>query len=71
MLLPMRETSQLIALPARLALLQPLRKLPTLKRLVQEQGNALTTLREGDRRGPCFSPARLPAPSHVASHDRV
>jgi hypothetical protein len=62
MLLPMIETSQRIALQALLALLQPMRKLPTLKRLVQDQGNALTNLREGDRRGPFFSPARFPAP---------
>jgi hypothetical protein len=44
MLLPMIETSQLIALSALLALLQPLRKRPTLKRFVQDQGNALTKL---------------------------
>src|SRR2546425_4566971 len=62
MLLPMIETSQLIALQALLALLQPLRHRPTLKRLVQDHGNALTNLWEGDRRGPFFSPDRFPAP---------
>ena len=43
-LFPMIETSQLIALQALLALLQPLRHRPTLKRLVQDHGNALTNL---------------------------
>src|SRR6516165_2298571 len=62
MLPPVIETSKLIALQALLALLQPIRKLPTLKRLVQDQGNALTNLRQGDRRGPVFSPDRFPAP---------
>jgi hypothetical protein len=62
MLLPMLETSQLIALQALLALLPPRRKLPPLKRLGHDQGNALTNLREGDRRGPFFSPDRFPAP---------
>lgn len=56
MLPPVIETSKLIALQALLALLQPMRKLPTLKRLVQDQGNALTNLRQGDRRGPVFPP---------------
>ena len=45
MLLPMIETSKLIALQALLALLQPMHKLPTLKRLMQDQINALTNLR--------------------------
>ncbi len=45
MLLPRIETSKLVALQALLTLLQPMRKLPTLKRLVQDQGNALTNLR--------------------------
>ena len=45
MLLPIIATSKLIALQALLALLQPMRKRPTLKRLVQDQGNALTHLR--------------------------
>ena len=45
MLLPMIETSKLIALQALLALLQYMRNRPTLKRLVQDQGNALTNLR--------------------------
>src|SRR5712691_7523513 len=58
----MIETSQLIAVQALLALLQPLLKRPTLQRLVQDQGNALTNLRSGDRRGPFFSPDRFPAP---------
>src|SRR5713101_8021493 len=58
----MIETRQLIALQAPLALLQPPRQRPTLKRLMQDQGNALTNLGEGDRRGPFFSPARFPAP---------
>jgi hypothetical protein len=49
-----------MALQAPLTLLQPLRPRPTLQRLVQDQGNALTHLWEGDRRGPCFSPARFP-----------
>src|SRR3989442_11133200 len=62
MLFPRIETSQLIALQALLALLQPLRPRPTLKRLVQDQGNTLTHLREGERRGPFFSPDRFPAP---------
>src|SRR6266852_4355810 len=62
MLLPMIETSQLMAVQALLALLQYLRHRPTLKRLVQDQGNALTDLREGESRGPFFSPDRFPAP---------
>src|SRR6266852_6105137 len=62
MLFPRIETSQLMALQALLALLQPMRHRPTLKRLVQEQGNALTNLREVESRGPCFSPDRFPAP---------
>ena len=56
------ETRKLMALQALLALLQHRRHRPTLKRLVQDQGNALTNLRDGDRRGPFFSPARFPAP---------
>src|SRR5215467_8721591 len=62
MLPPVIETSKLIALQALLALFQPRRKLPTLKRLVQDQGHALTNLRAGERRGPFFSPDRFPAP---------
>ena len=45
MLFPRIETSKLIALQALLALLQHMRHRPTLKRLVQDQGNALTNLR--------------------------
>src|SRR5512145_1506754 len=58
----MVETSQLIALQALLAFPPHMRPRPTLKRLVQNHGNALTNLREGDRRGPFFSPARFLAP---------
>ena len=65
MLLPMIETSKLIALQALLALLQPMRKLPTLKRLVQDQGNALTNLWEGDRRGPFFGQFQVPDDSSL------
>jgi hypothetical protein len=44
-LFPMIETSQLITLQSLLALLQSMRHRPTLKRLVQDHGNALTNLR--------------------------
>jgi hypothetical protein len=51
-----------MTLHALLARLPPLRHRPTLQRLVHEQGHALTHLGEGERRGPCFAPARLPVP---------
>ena len=71
----MIEASQLIALQALLTLLQPLRHRPTLKHLVQDQGNALANLREGDRRGPFFHiPTDLVVaqePSDVESNSRL
>jgi hypothetical protein len=56
------EARQLIALQALLALLQHMRRRVALKRLAQDQRNALANLREGNRRGPFFSPDRFPAP---------
>jgi hypothetical protein len=57
----MIEARKLMALPALLTLLQPMRHRPTLKRLVQDHGHALTHRREGDRRRPFFSPEQFPA----------
>ena len=45
MLFPMIKARKLIALQALLALLQHMRHRPTLKRLVQDHGHALTNLR--------------------------
>ena len=60
MLFPMIEARKLVALQALLALLQHMRHRSTLKRLVQDQRNALANLRDGDRRGPFFFPVRFP-----------
>jgi hypothetical protein len=49
-LFPVIEARQLIALQALLALLQHLRRRVALKRLAQDQRNALANLREGNRR---------------------
>jgi hypothetical protein len=56
LLLPRIAARQLMALPALLALLRHRRPRPTLPCLVQDDGQALTHLRSGDRRGPFFPP---------------
>jgi len=57
----MIEARTLMTVQALLALLQPMRHRPTLQRLVHDHGNALTPLREGERRRPCFFPEPFPA----------
>ena len=66
-----RETHKRIALQALLALLQHMHHRPTLKGLVHDQGNALTNLRQGDRRGPFFSRSVSRTRNHVASNESV
>src|SRR3989442_380977 len=59
---PMIEASQLMTLQSLLSLLEQMRRGAALKRLVQKQRDALAHLREGHRRGPCFSPVRFLVP---------
>jgi hypothetical protein len=62
-LFPVIEARTLLALQAPLALPEPRRHGAALTRLVHDHREALAHLREGDGRGPLFSPARLLAPA--------
>jgi len=61
-LFPVVEASKLIALQSLLTLLEHVQLRAALKCLVQDQGDAVANLREGERRGPFFSPERFLAP---------
>src|SRR5712692_11341623 len=62
MLFPVIVSSTLMTWQALLALLHHRRHRPALQRLAHDHREALAHLREGDRRGPFFSPAGFPVP---------